>query len=101
MSWKAADRFPGLEFQHYGIEGKGWTWTAFVHGVQVKMGDFWPTPELARNGAALWLARAASDIEALCHRRFTNEATDAGSQTVIPGAEKRQRRDAVQLDLLL
>lgn len=100
MSWTAAERFPGLQFEHYHIDGKGWTWNAFVHGVEVKSADFWTTPDLARNGAAMWLARAAGDVEALCHRRFTTEATAAGAQHVIPGAEKRQRLGAEQTEFL-
>lgn len=96
----SAEKFPGLEVEHYQIEGKGWTWNAFIHGVQVKSGDFFATPELGRNSAMMWLARAADSMERICKPGLATEITTAGRQTVIPGAEKRQRPTAVQLDLL-
>lgn len=97
----AAEKFPGLVVEHYAIEGKGWTWNAFIHGVQVKSGDFFATPELGRNSAMMWLARAADSVERICRPDLQTEITPAGRQTVIPGAEKRQIPKARQLDLLL
>lgn len=102
----AAEKFPGLHVEHYAIEGKGWTWNAFIHGVQVKSGDFFATPELGRNSAMMWLARSHESVARICRAADATpaaprtEATAAGLQTVIPGAEKRQRPAAVQTEFL-